>query len=163
MVFTLVETQLRMKRRRKRARTKLKVWRQDEITTTTFSSASSTSIIDYISIYDRLLYIWPFLPPLEVALTNVGYSSARCQAARLASFDFFIIFFPPFSFLIHRARLSFPPSYVAVVATGSEAYRIRVYHQLLPCRMFKRMLSIGLGNTRSSIESSPIEISHVAL
>jgi hypothetical protein len=146
--------------KRKRARTKLKVWRQDEITTTTFSFASSTSIIDYISIYDRLLYTWPFLQPLEVALTNVGYSSARCQA------HFHSIsssFFPPFSFLIHSARLSFPPSYVAVVVTGSEAYRIRVYHQLLPCRMFKRMLSIGLGNTRSSIESSPIEMSHVAL
>jgi hypothetical protein len=43
-------------------RAKLKVWRQDEITTT-FSFASSISIIDYISIYDRLLYSCP--PPSQ--------------------------------------------------------------------------------------------------
>jgi hypothetical protein len=68
-----------MKRREEEEeeRAKLKVWRQDEITTT-FAFASSIFIIDYISIYDHLLYSClprPSFPTSKGRYTNVDYSS----------------------------------------------------------------------------------------
>jgi hypothetical protein len=75
----------------------LKVWRQDEITTT-FAFASSIFIIDYISIYDHLLYSClprPSFPTSKGRYTNVDYSSAMSSPIFIR---FLLHFSPPFLF-----------------------------------------------------------------
>jgi hypothetical protein len=88
-----------MKRREEEEeeRAKLKVWRQDEITTT-FAFASSIFIIDYISIYDHLLYSClprPSFPTSKGRYTNVDYSSAMSSPIFIR---FLLHFSPPFLF-----------------------------------------------------------------